>query len=96
MSDRIITLEDRLDAHPVLKQRVEALLHIVEAPSQEIETADTVEVPVIDVLRKLGTDVLQEWASTKEMETVKEFRDSHDAVVGHGKKNCLGTPPLER
>ena len=50
MSDPIVTLEERLHAHPVLKKSVEALLQIVEEPSQEIATADEAELRVIEAL----------------------------------------------
>lgn len=96
MSDPIVTLEERLHAHPVLKKRVEALLQIIEAPSQEIATADEAELRVIEELRRFGHDLLQEWASTKEREHVEDLGKSERAVVGHGKKNCLGIPPLEQ
>ena len=96
MSDQIVTLEERLDAYPVLKKSVEALLHIVEDASQELETADKAELRVIEALRDLGKELLQEWASTKETGTVEAFQQSQEAGVGHGKKNCIGTPHLER
>jgi hypothetical protein len=96
MSDQIVTLEERLAAYPLLKERVEALLHIVEDASQELGTADKAELRVIAALRDLGNDLLQEWASTKERVKVEEFHQSQEAGVRHGKKNCIGTQPLER
>ena len=89
MSDPIVTLEERLHAHPVLKKRVEALLQIIEAPSQEIATADEAELRVIEELRRFGNDLLQEWASTKEREHVEDLGRSERAVVSHGKKTVL-------
>lgn len=96
MSDHIVTLEERLHAHPVLKKRVESLLQIVEDPSREIETADDAELRVIEEVRRLGNELLQEWASTKERERVEELRKTQGTVEGHGKKNCIGTPHLEQ
>ena len=95
MSDHRVTLEERLDAYPVLQKSVEALLYIVEDASQEIETADKAEVRVIDALRALGNELLQAWASTQEMGKVEELAQSQEAGVGHGKKNCIGTLHLE-
>lgn len=96
MSDRILTLEERLHSHPRLKNRVESLLEIVEDTSPEIEKADEAELRVIEELRRLGNELLHEWAFTKETVHVEEFRENHAAMVGHGKKNCIGTPPLEK
>ena len=96
MSDHIVTLEERLHAHPVLKKSVESLLQIVEGPSGEGETADDAELRVIEEVRRLGNALLQEWASTKERESVEALRKTQGSVVGHGKKNCIGTPHLEQ
>ena len=95
MSDQIVSLEERLHAHPILKKRVEALLQIVDDPLEEIDTANEAELRVLEAVRRLGNELLQEWASTKERETVEELGKSQEGVVGHGKKNCIGTPPLE-
>jgi hypothetical protein len=95
MSDHIVALEERLHAHPVLKNRVEALLQIVEDPLQEIDTANEAELRVIEEVRRLGNELLQEWASTKEREKAEELGKTQEGVVGHGKKNCIGTPHLE-
>lgn len=96
MSDRILTLEERLHSHPRLKNRMESLLEIVEDTSPEIEKADEAELRVIEALRGLGNDLLHEWASTKERVQIEKLRENHAAMVGHGKKNCIGTPPLEK
>jgi hypothetical protein len=94
MSDHIVTLEERLQAHPVLKKRVESLLQIVEEPLRAGGTADDAEVRVIEEVRRLGKELLQEWATTKERERVEGVRKTQGSVVGHGKKNCIGTPHL--
>jgi hypothetical protein len=96
MSDHIVTLEERLHAHPGLKKSVEALLQIVEDPLQELDTANEAELRVIEEVRRLGHELLQEWASAQEREKAEEFGKTQEGVVGHGKKNCLGTPHLER
>ena len=95
MSDPIITLEERLQCHPRLKQSVEALIAIVEETSTERTTADEAELQVITELRRLGQELLHAWAVRQETRAVAAFRDQH-AARGHGKKNCIGIRPLEK
>ena len=95
MSDQIVSLEERLHAHPILKKRVEALLQIVDDPLEEIDTANEAELRVIEEVRRLGNELLQEWASTKERKRAEALGKTQEGVVGHGKKNCIGIPHLE-
>ena len=95
MSAPRMTLEERLEAYPHVKKRVEALLGVIEECSSERATADEAEFRVIEELRDLGHDLLQAWAMTQERRHVETFR-AHHRAVGHGKKNCIGTPRLEK
>jgi hypothetical protein len=95
MSDHPLTLEERLHSHPILKKRIEGLLELVDAPSRDLAEADKVEFRVIEEVRRLGNEVLQEWASTQERKKVEELR-GQACVKGHGEKNCIGTPPLAK
>jgi len=84
------SLEERLNAHPHLRERMEALLAIVEDASGDVEKADEAERRVIEELRQMGSDALHAWASIKSAEKEQEVR-SGDPVQGHGKKNSAGT-----
>ena len=86
--------EDRLQAHPVLRERFEALLAIVEAEGGTVECADDVEQRVIEEMRRLGHAVLQDWAAGKIIQRTAAVRQTTTAVQGHGQKNGTGTPPL--
>lgn len=85
-------LEDRLQAHPVLRERFEALLAMVEAEGGTMERADDVELRVIEELRRLGHDLLQDWAAGKVMQCTAAVRQTATAVQGHGQKNSTGIP----
>ena len=63
MSISLAGLEDRLQAHPVLQERLEALLAMVEAEGGTLDRADDVEQRVIEEQRRLGHDLLQDWAT---------------------------------
>ena len=86
-------LEDRLQAHPVLRERFEALLAMVEAEGGTLERADDVELRVIEELRRLGHELLQDWAAGKVIQRTAAVRQPAPAVPGHGQKNSTGIPP---
>lgn len=92
MSDCEVNIEERLNRHPMLKSRVEALLDIVENSSDNPEKADDAEFRVIDELRQTGNEILKEWASEKESVLVGELNRDNKNIIGHGKKNSAGTP----
>jgi len=80
-------IEERLNRHPKLKNRMESLLGLVENSTKE--TADQAELYVIEELRKMGSELLHEWALEKEsmlFEGVQNNRDGKD-IRRHGKKN---------
>ena len=55
-------LEARLDKYPGLRAKVEGMLAIVENAGGDVEKAAVAEQRVIDAIRELGQDVLQQWA----------------------------------
>jgi len=60
------SLEDRLEAHPVLKKRIESLLDTVEDVSGDVKKADEAERQVIETLQKMGQEALETWAGSQE------------------------------
>jgi hypothetical protein len=92
MHGRKRSLEERLNAHPHLRGRVDQLIGIVEDTEGEIDKADEAERRVIEELRRLGLEVLENWAVSKEKQRVEQLKSSPDRkVAGHGKKNSTGT-----
>ena len=90
------SLEERLESHPHLRERFEALLGIVEDAAGDLDKADAAEQRVIEELRRMGSDALHAWASGKEQEKEQQAREGEDPVSGHGKKTSGGGPRLER
>lgn len=88
------SVDERLQAYPQLRERLEEILAIVEAEGGTLERADEAEQRVIEALRRLGQEVLQDWA-TGQVERQVEAVCRGVAAVGHGQKNCTGTRPLE-
>lgn len=83
----------RLDAHPELRSRVEALLLAVEDEAGELKQADAAEMRVIEEMRRTGQVALQAWATRQVDKATQEIRQEA-GVWSEGKKNSAGTPPL--
>ena len=80
----------RLNRHPHLKARMEALLNIAEAAVEAGEmTADEAEIQLREHVREIGRNTLQDWAASKE-QFVAEKTKAVNNVKGHGKKNSTG------
>lgn len=86
MTDHKINIEDRLNKHPHFKERIEQLLKIVENSNGTLQKADDAEQRVIDELRKLGNDVLHDWALNREKQEYKKTSKNKASITGNGKK----------
>ena len=82
MDDRKRALEERLQAHPNLRERFYQILNIAEDAEGKIDKADEAEERVIEELRRLGQEVLQDWAVGKEKQKVEQLKKDL------GPKNC--------
>ncbi len=86
------SLESRLQAHPQLCQRVEALLEITEDKAGKLDRADEAEARLVEELRRLGQEVLQDWAQRKEIQKASALSADESARL-HSKKNSAGIRP---
>ena len=80
------TIDERLEEHPHLRSRFEAILDIAEGKDQDRDTADEVEERTIVEVRKLGQEVMQDWASNKSTNTVAHHKEKHPQAKPHKKK----------
>ena len=55
-------LDARVQAYPGLRAKIETMLDIIENAGGDVEKAAVAEQRIIDALRELGNDALQEWA----------------------------------
>ena len=85
----------RLEAHPEIRERLEATLLAVADEQGELGDADAAEMKLIDEMRRLGHASLSAWAQRK-AEREAERRQAAPGVWREGKKNSAGTPPSER
>ncbi len=86
-------LSTRLEKHAQLRARVEQLLDLCEDSAGDLRKADAAEQRVIEQLRALGHEVLEDWA-TGQVEARCADLDRTAGVWREGKKNSAGTACL--
>lgn len=84
----------RLNQHPHLRDRREALLNIVENATGDCTKADAAEQAVIDEIRRLGNVALQGWAEQAVQKATAAVRQQQPALQGNGKKKSGGLRSL--
>ncbi len=81
------TLEQRLEAHPKLRNQILTMLDLADG---QIEKADDVEEHLIGDIHKFGNQILQDWAESRaEIATPLQMETEAD-LIGNGKKNSTG------
>lgn len=91
-----ITLEQRLSQYPLLKNRIELLINIIEDSAGDCQKANEAEMRVIEELRQMGSEALHCWSEHKIAQTTEDFNKEHRSAIKSGKKNSGGIPPLEK
>jgi hypothetical protein len=87
-------LVERLAKYPHLRDRFEAILNVVENTTGELERADDAEMKAIEEVRKMGSELLQTWASNQEMKKSSQAVEENPQLIRHSKKNCIGSQRL--
>jgi len=96
MSEKSYDFEERLNRHPILKERMASILNIVEDSEGNYDKADEAGLIIIEKLRSFGNELMHGWASGKEPVMTEKLRVSGRSVSGHGKKNFIGRPLSEK
>ena len=78
-------LLERLNAHPQLKSRLESILELAESETGELRTADQREELLIEELRHLGNQTMDEWARGAHTRVAAEMKQK-DPSCYPGKK----------
>ena len=85
--DREQRLIEQLRRHPELLERLETIVGISEADGERVLTADEVEARLIEEVRRLGSQVMEDWASRAEARIGQEFEQSQPAARVRKKKS---------
>ncbi|NJL59879.1 MAG: hypothetical protein HC887_09775 [Desulfobacteraceae bacterium] len=87
--------EERLNSHPILKERFGILPDIIENTGGDYDKADRAELKFIEELRKTGEELMNSWASGQENIRSEVVKSGADTIC-HGKKNSYGIRHSEK
>lgn len=87
------SFEQRLNAHPELRAKVEVLLSVVENAQGDLVLADAAEQRVIEEIRQLGQVALQDWATRQEHKQSEAFRRENPTANRSGAEGVRGKIP---
>ena len=76
----------RLNAHPELKARIVAILQLAENGEGPLRTADEIEALLIEEVRRLGAQTMQDWAHGAQARVEAEVKAEHPGAY-RSKKN---------
>lgn len=89
-------IDDRLRKHPLLRERFETILDIAEGKDTGPDTADSVEEKAIEETRKLGQELMTEWANQKAEKEVQHYRRENPSAKVQKKRSPVGILPLAK
>ena len=81
----------RLQRHPELQAKVDALLDIVDNASDDALKADEAEQLVFEELRRMGQQAIQSWAERKQ-QRIETDCDARSDLARKEKKASLADP----
>ena len=79
-------LLERLRAHPELLARFESILGLAEVAEGPLRTADEIEEQLVQEVRRLGHEVMQDWALRAEERVAGEVMQANAEVRLRKKK----------
>lgn len=79
---------EKLNANPVLRERISSLLQAVEDETGELQEADAAELRLIDEMRQMGRESLEAWARGQVQKTAAALGEAR-GVWREGKKTAL-------
>lgn len=82
-------LEQRLNCHPELKARIEALLSVVENAEGDLVKANEAEQRVVEEIQQLGQTALQGWASRQNQVQSGDFMQANPQAQRTRKKTTV-------
>lgn len=84
-----------LDAHPDLRERFVSIAMAVADTEGNLKEADAAEERIVEEMRLLGRQAMQEWAEIQVAATEREIRQQ-PAMHRQGKKNSVGIRNLAK
>ena len=79
LTQRDEELLEALNRHPLLRQRMEQIVAVVEDTDGDVSRADAAERRMIEELQRLGQESLQAWAQRQVEQTTRATLESGEA-----------------
>jgi hypothetical protein len=79
-------LIEKLRKRPQLMERLESIMGISEVDDEKLPTADEVEERLIEEIRRLGNEVMGQWAQNAEIRVGQEVEQGKPGVRVRKKK----------
>jgi hypothetical protein len=92
-SQKPASFENRLNAHPELRAKIEVLLSVEEKAQVDLIRADAAEQRVIEEICQLGQVALQDWAARQEQRQSEAFSQENPRRVAAVRKVSGGRFP---
>ena len=93
MNEQDIALINRLNQQPQLRERMEAILNMVENSEGDYTKANDAEQYLIDEMRKMGNEALTCWANKAVKTGINKLHQEISGLQGKGKKKSAGIAP---
>jgi hypothetical protein len=85
--ERERALIEKLRKRPRLMERLESIVAMSEAEGEKLPTADEVEERLIEEIRRLGSEVMGQWAENAESRVGQELEQKQPGVGVRKKKS---------
>lgn len=89
-------LAEKLAKYPDLKQRMEKLLLIAENTGEGIALANDAEERVIQAMRGMGREIMQNWADQRAVQASEQMKKRVSSAKKNIKKKSPGKRPSEK
>ena len=89
MNKELLETVKRLEKHPNIVARMNAMLDIAENTSGTVELARDAEYMIVNEIRKMGNEMLTTWGKCQEIKKSEDYKESTNAKK-HGKKKLIG------
>jgi hypothetical protein len=90
-------IAEMLNKYPDIKERLKEMMNIMEGPNRgEFSTVDAIEEQTVGVVRSLGRNLMQNWATQQSSKTSSQIRERIPSAKKNTKKKSIGKQPLEK
>jgi L-serine deaminase len=80
------SLDERFKSRPQVYARLQQIADMMDQAMAQGCTADQAEAMTVEQIRKLGGELLSDWAEDKHTRSVEQAQQEHPQSIRHAKK----------